>query len=809
MSELNAPTLKVNRKLSGFLTKPQPIKVVLGGRGCIAADTVIDTPSGGVRVDEFLGGDVYALTDGGVCVVSAERPVRYDPEQLYRVRFSDGRQIECTGQHRFLTPLGWQPLSHVERERLLIYAYDHRQSSLEPDLPASPAGVQHCLRRLLGWMDDYYGYCHRYDLPPLLEGDTFQSLLRRLVDGQPHTSRILTHEDVREFWSTRSFSQFLYLLSSLTALLGAVVENYAGRGSDTCDRFSARLSELSAAARQFHGSRDPGPLIRTLSVFLLDRGILALLPDEIRKTVSGILQRGVLDTSWSDTFNGCHVGLQYISVVDVVATKRESYYDLFVPIYNNYLSNGIVNHNSGKSVGLTDMAVLRMATEHIDVYCLREFQDSIAESMHREFQASIGDRLKLAGWRITDTYVQAPGGGRTTYKGANRNPSSIQGATNYKLSLFGEAHTASKETIDRLLPTILRKPGHQCWFEANPQSSEDAFSQRFIVPYLEALDRDGVYEDDMHLIVRCNWRDNPWWNEEQERLRMWDYLNRSRAEYLWIWEGHFNDSVPNGLIQAEWFDACVDAHKKIGIVPRGARVAAHDPADSGDSKGYAMRHGWVVLRVEEKKDGDVNEGAHWACALANEDKVDCYTWDCDGLGLALGEQTARDFLGTTRLVSMFKGSEGPDNPDGIYDPGYGEVVDRKKVKDAVRNKRAQYYLELRDRIYRTYRAVAHGEMCDPDRLISFSSDIKVLSKLRAELCRMPIKPQVSGGRFDLYSKKEMRVHFRIASPNLGDSVMMLMRQYKRSDTPAAAVRRPQPIGVMGVGAGRNSKIGRY
>ena len=61
----------------------------------------------------------------------------------------------------------------------------------------------------------------------------------------------------------------------------------------------------------------------------------------------------------------------------------------------------------------------------------------------------------------------------------------------------------------------------QMVFCANPASSEDPFSQRFITPFQTELDQNGIYEDDMHLIIKMNWSDNPWFDDsglEAERL---------------------------------------------------------------------------------------------------------------------------------------------------------------------------------------------------------------------------------------------------------------------------------------------------
>ncbi len=119
----------------------------------------------------------------------------------------------------------------------------------------------------------------------------------------------------------------------------------------------------------------------------------------------------------------------------------------------------------------------------------------------------------------------------------------------------------------------MRERGGKWCFGANPQSLGDPFSQRFIVPDLAQLGRDGYYEDDLQYIVVVNWGDNPWWNAEQEQLRAWDYENLSRAKYDWIWEGKFHDEVEDSIIKPEWFDAAVDAHKldrlKAVFKPRG------------------------------------------------------------------------------------------------------------------------------------------------------------------------------------------------------------------------------------------------
>ena len=64
-------------------------------------------------------------------------------------------------------------------------------------------------------------------------------------------------------------------------------------------------------------------------------------------------------------------------------------------------------------------------------------------------------------------------------------------------------------------------------------------------------------------------------------------------------------------------------------------------------------------------------------------------------------------------------------------------------------------------------------MYNPDELISFSSSIEDIHKLKTEICRIPLKP---GGRVQILSKPEMKT-LGIDSPNMADVVMMMQRQF--------------------------------
>ncbi len=471
----------------------------------------------------------------------------------------------------------------------------------------------------------------------------------------------------------------------------------------------------------------------------------------------------------------------------------------------------IGGRGSAKSISVGDIDLMNARDNLAKTYCLREYQSSIKNSVHSMLKTEI-DRLEFSGFEVLQNSISYKGSPVFEFAGLSRNVDSIKSAHGFRDFNVEEAQTVSEDSLRALTPTARHAPNKglpgdigeaiqaanvSITFIANPASSQDPFSKRFIVPYLPHLERDGYYEDEMHTIVVMNYTDNPWFMESGlETERKWDFEHRPRAVYDHIWLGRFNDSVDSALILAEWFDACIDAHIKLGFGPRGVKIAAHDPSDgTNDSKGYAMRHGSVVLDIQEKLDGNVNEGGHWAANIALLQGVDEYCWDYAGMGAGLSEQNSKDFQGKKVKLSGFVGAESPDFPDSIYKPAMQNPVAEQRTNEQVfKNKRAQYHWELRDRVYRTYRAVVHHEYSDPDLLISFCSKMPLLLKLRAEVSRIPVKPNKNGLN-ELYTKEEMRSKFKIASPNLAESVMMALR-YVPETRATSVVLPPTMAGIM-------------
>lgn len=415
--------------------------------------------------------------------------------------------------------------------------------------------------------------------------------------------------------------------------------------------------------------------------------------------------------------------------------------------------------------------------------CAREYQNSIDESVHSLLKA----RMLAQGYETLTadtTSIQSTAGGEILYKGLRRNPDAIKSMYGVRRVWIEEASTLSQHTLDVLMPTI-READSEIWMTLNRGASNDPVSETILKPYEDAIESQGYYEDDDILIVEINYYDNPWFPDVLERQRQRDKAVMPRAKYDHIWLGKYSDTVDNAIIYPEWFDACVDAHIKLGFNPEGAEVVAHDPSDVIDSKGLVYMYGSVIVDAQIKDDGDVNSGCDWAMSYAAKVKPDLFTWDGDGMGTSLRRQINENIGAKNVRLKMFKGSNTPEFPDQVYEPLDGEMGKPKTNRQMFLNARAQGYWWLRDRMYRTWQAVEQGVYHDPAELISISSKIEKIGQFRSEVCRIPMKNN-GAGKIQLMTKQDM-LKLGIKSPNMADSAMMAvagMTTLRKADRPA-------------------------
>jgi len=197
---------------------------------------------------------------------------------------------------------------------------------------------------------------------------------------------------------------------------------------------------------------------------------------------------------------------------------------------------------SGKSWSMARALLMRGARQQRRILCAREFQNSLADSVHR----LLADQVEELG--LSDLYtvgkssIVGKNGTEFLFAGLRHNVSKIKSFEGVDIVWVEEAQTVSKKSFDVLIPTI-RRPGSEIWVTFNPDLEEDDVWQRFIKSPMPGS-----------IVQQLSWRENPWFPHvlclEKDHLRA-----RDLDAYQNVWEGQCRLQVPNALWKKEIFGA--------------------------------------------------------------------------------------------------------------------------------------------------------------------------------------------------------------------------------------------------------------
>jgi phage terminase large subunit len=184
---------------------------------------------------------------------------------------------------------------------------------------------------------------------------------------------------------------------------------------------------------------------------------------------------------------------------------------------------------SGKSHFFAEMLVeeclLQSGTRAV---CIRELQKSIKDSSKHLIEQKIsklgvGDRFE-----VTEREIRTPGGGLIVFTGMrDQSAESIKSLEGCRIAWVDEAQTLSARSLQMLRPTI-RVEASELWFSWNPRRKSDAVDDFFR----------GPDPAPNAIVVKANWRDNPWFNatmEGERQLELVKYPDR----YDHTWEGGY------------------------------------------------------------------------------------------------------------------------------------------------------------------------------------------------------------------------------------------------------------------------------
>lgn len=178
-----------------------------------------------------------------------------------------------------------------------------------------------------------------------------------------------------------------------------------------------------------------------------------------------------------------------------------------------------------KSFSLATALIARAYSEPLRILCTREFQSSIADSVHRLLSDRIND-LGLAQWfNITRTEITSAAGAQFIFKGLRHSIQEIKSTEGIDICFVEEAQAISENSWEILIPTI-RKDASEIWIAFNPNEAADPTYQRFV-----------EHTPPGSLKVKVGWEDNPYFPDVLDAERRY-MLEIDPEAYEHVWGGH-------------------------------------------------------------------------------------------------------------------------------------------------------------------------------------------------------------------------------------------------------------------------------
>ena len=297
-------------------------------------------------------------------------------------------------------------------------------------------------------------------------------------------------------------------------------------------------------------------------------------------------------------------------------------------------------------------------------------------------------------------------------------------------------------------------------------------------------------------VFTLHWRDDPRKDDEWYAKQVAQLDPVTVAQEIDI---NYAASVTGVVIPSAWVQAAIDSHVKLGLSVSGAKRLAADIADEGiDKNAVAASVGPVLTYLEEwsGKGSDTFFTTQRIFSTAESLGVDEFLYDADGIGASVRgdsrvvnetrreQDTASGRIRRAIRATPFRGSGSVDRPEAQDFPG-------RANEDYFYNLKAQNWGGLKRRFQETYRAINEpGYKFDPSLVVSIPSApvgyaaerytaaewTALVRKLTAELSQPTWGPNTTGKMVVDKSPDGTR------SPNLADSVMMLLGSTRRAMT---------------------------
>lgn len=418
---------------------------------------------------------------------------------------------------------------------------------------------------------------------------------------------------------------------------------------------------------------------------------------------------------------------------------------------------------SSKSWDAAGFAIYLANNYKLRFLCARQIQNKIAESVYALLKIQI-ERFGLQSrFRVLkDKIVNRVTGTEFIFYGLKNSVDEIKSLESIDVLWLEEAHALTEEQWEILEPTI-RKEGSECWFIFNPNLYTDFVYQNFI-----------VNPPPRTLVRKINFDENPFLSKTMlEVIDAAKERDEEAFEHVYLGVPRSDDDAT--VIKRSWIEASIDAHIKLNFEPEGMKRIGFDVADDGEDKcAMVYAHGSVAFWCDEwaAKEDELSKSCSrvYGEAMKREAHI---TYDSIGVGAFAGSKFGEiNAERKTRIqYAKFNAGDSVHNPERLY-------VEKITNKDYFSNIKAQSWWSLADRFRNTFNAIKRGEQFKPEKMISISSDMPYLEKLKTELST-PKRDFDNNGRVKVESKKDLAKR-EIKSPNLADAFVMAYAPINRS-----------------------------
>jgi len=275
----------------------------------------------------------------------------------------------------------------------------------------------------------------------------------------------------------------------------------------------------------------------------------------------------------------------------------ESFQFLFQPARYKVSYGG---RGSGKSWAFARALVILATQRPLRILCVREFQNSIAESVHRLLSDQIENLGLSAYYEVQQAAIlgragTSAGGSEFFFYGIRNNPTKVKSAEGIDICWVEEAEKVSERSWEILIPTIRSNEARtlisgltpEIWITFNPDEENDPTYQRFV-----AHPPPGVKP------VQVNWTENPWFPEELKLEK--DYLASVDPEaYEHVWNGQCRRNASSQIFRGKYVIESFDVPNPVEC----ARGEMWDGPYFGADWGFAndptcLTKSWIDMKTQ-------------------------------------------------------------------------------------------------------------------------------------------------------------------------------------------------------------------